>query len=177
VAAVRVKRRGLLLGASAGAAATAIGLTNWWQTGQADGVPRGAPVAVDLQDLPTGKLLTLNWQDKPVWVLRRSPTELAALAGHEALLTDADSQHSVQPPACRNRHRSLKPDIFVAVGLCTHLGCTPQLRGADGFTCPCHASHYDLAGRVFRVGPAPANLVIPAYHFASDNRLMIGTSA
>jgi len=169
---VRVNRRGLLLGVGAGASVA--GLTYWRQAKRTDGAPQGSPVAVDLQDLPAGKLLTLNWQDKPVWVLRRSSDEVAALAAHEALLLDADSQHSVQPQACRNRHRSLKPDIFVAVGLCTHLGCTPQLRGADGFTCPCHASHYDLAGRVFKVGPAPANLVIPAYHFASENRLVLG---
>jgi len=174
VAPVRVNRRGLLLGAGAGA--TVAGLAYWWQAQDTAAVPHGSPLAVDLQDLAAGKLLTLNWQDKPVWVLRRSPMEVAALADHEALLLDADSQHSVQPPACRNRHRSLRPDIFVAVGLCTHLGCTPQLRGADGFTCPCHASHYDLAGRVFKVGPAPANLIIPAYHFASENRLVLGVS-
>lgn len=172
---LRVNRRGLLLGAGSGAAVA--GLACWWQAKRADDAPQGSPLAVDLQDLPSGKLLTLNWQDKPVWVLRRSPAELAALADHEALLADADSQHSVQPQACRNRHRSLKPDFFIAVGLCTHLGCTPQLHGAEGFTCPCHASHYDLAGRVFKAGPAPANLVIPAYHFASENRLVLGASA
>lgn len=171
---LRVNRRGLLLGAGAGASVA--GLAAWWQSKNTRNVPQGSPLAVDLRDLPAGKLLTLNWQDKPVWVLRRTPAELAALAAHEALLIDADSQHSVQPSACRNRHRSLKPDIFVAVGLCTHLGCTPQLRG-DGFTCPCHTSHFDLAGRVFKAGPAPANLVIPAYHFASETRLLLGTSA
>jgi ubiquinol-cytochrome c reductase iron-sulfur subunit len=171
---LRLNRRGLLLGT--GATATVAGLATWWQSKNANKVPQGSPLTVELQQLPAGKLLTLNWQEKPVWVLRRTPTELAALAGHEAQLIDADSQHSVQPPDCRNRHRSLKPEIFVAVGLCTHLGCTPQLRGADGFTCPCHASHYDLAGRVFKTGPAPANLVIPAYHFASENRLVLGTS-
>lgn len=171
---LRVNRRGLLLGAGSGA--TAAVLASWWRAKRADHAPQGPPLAVDLQDLPSGKLLTLNWQDKPVWVLRRSPAELAALADHETLLLDADSQHSVQPQACRNQHRSLRPAIFVAVGLCTHQGCTPQLRGADGFTCPCHASHYDLAGRVFKAGPAPANLVIPTHHFASENRLVLGTS-
>lgn len=172
---VRVHRRRLLLGAGSGAAVA--GLAYWWQEKHVDRIPRGSPSAVDLQDLPAGKLLTLNWQDKPVWVLRRSAAEVAALAAHEAQLIDAHSEKSVQPESCRNQHRSLKPDIFVAVGLCTHLGCTPQLRGADGFTCPCHASHYDLAGRVFKAGPAPANLVIPAYHFASENRLVLGASA
>jgi ubiquinol-cytochrome c reductase iron-sulfur subunit len=172
---LRVNRRGLLLGAGFGA--TVAVLASWWRSKRAFDAPQGSPLAVDLQDLPSGKLLTLNWQDKPVWVLRRSPAEIAALADHETLLLDADSQHSVQPQACRNRHRSLRPDIFVAVGLCTHQGCTPQLRGADGFTCPCHASHYDLAGRVFKAGPAPANLVIPAHHFASENRLVLGASA
>ena len=162
---------------AAGTGATVAGLAYWWQASHDSDYPRGSPLAVDLTDLAVGKLLTLDWQDKPVWVLRRTPAELAALAAHEARLTDPQSEKSVQPESCRNRHRAIRPEIFVAVGLCTHLGCTPQLRGADGFTCPCHASHYDLAGRVFKVGPAPANLVIPAYHFASENRLVLGSTA
>ncbi|PKO62042.1 MAG: ubiquinol-cytochrome c reductase iron-sulfur subunit [Betaproteobacteria bacterium HGW-Betaproteobacteria-18] len=162
---------------AAGSGATVAGLTYLWRARSVNDYPHGSPLAVDIQDIPSGKLLTLEWQGKPVWVLRRSPADLAALANHEALLTDADSQQSVQPETCRNRHRSLVPEIFVAVGLCTHLGCTPQLRGPDGFTCPCHASHYDLAGRVFKVGPAPANLLIPAYRFESKNRLVLGVTA
>lgn len=162
---------------AAGSGATVAGIAYLWQANHAGDYPRGPPLTIDLKDIPSGKLLTIDWQNRPVWVLRRSAADLAALANHEALLTDADSQQSVQPEACRNRHRSLVPEIFVAVGLCTHLGCTPQLRGSDGFTCPCHASHYDLAGRVFKVGPAPANLVIPAYRFESKDRLVLGVTA
>ena len=139
--------------------------------------PHGAPLTVELGDLPEGKLRTVEWQGKPVWVLRRSAVAVAALAAHEDRLTDPESQQSMQPPACRNRHRSLSPDIFVAIGLCTHQGCAPNLQGETGFLCPCHASSYDLAGRVFKAGPATANLVIPAYRFEADNRLLLGVDA
>jgi ubiquinol-cytochrome c reductase iron-sulfur subunit len=139
--------------------------------------PHGSPLSVELAGLPEGKLRTVEWQGKPVWVLRRSASELASLALHEDVLTDPDSLQSLQPPACRNRHRSLRPEIFVAIGLCTHQGCTPALLGGDGFLCPCHTSRYDLAGRVFKVGPATANLVIPAYRFDAENRLLIGVDA
>jgi ubiquinol-cytochrome c reductase iron-sulfur subunit len=139
--------------------------------------PHGAPLAVELGDLPEGKLRTVEWQDKPVWVLRRSASAVAALALHEGLLADPQSRQSMQPPSCQNRHRSLRPDIFVAIGLCTHQGCAPGLRADSGFLCPCHASNFDLAGRVFKAGPATANLVIPAYRFEADNRLLIGVDA
>jgi ubiquinol-cytochrome c reductase iron-sulfur subunit len=139
--------------------------------------PHGSPLVVELSDLPEGKLRTVEWQGKPVWILRRSAKELAALAEQNPLLADPDSQQSLQPPACRNQTRSLRPEILVAIGLCTHQGCTPALLGREGFLCPCHTSKYDLAGRVFKVGPATANLVIPAYHFASENQLLIGLDA
>jgi ubiquinol-cytochrome c reductase iron-sulfur subunit len=138
--------------------------------------PHGSPLAVELGDLQAGKLRTVEWQGKPVWVLRRSAADVAALAAQDNLLADPDSQASLQPAICRNRNRSLRPEIFVAIGLCTHQGCTPALLGA-GFLYPCHASKYDLAGRVFRVGPATANLVIPAHHFEGENRLVIGADA
>jgi len=167
------KRRGLLL-AGLGAAAAAGGVGVWqWQRGHA--YPHGTPLAVNLAQLPVGQLLTLEWQQKPVWVLRRTEAEVVALAGAEPLLTDPDSRQSVQPPGCVNRHRSLRSDVFVALGVCTHQGCTPALQAGKGFICPCHASHYDLAGRVFKAGPAPANLTIPAYHFAGVEQLIIGT--
>lgn len=116
-------------------------------------------------------------EGKPIWVLRRSAASITALAAHEAVLTAPDSQHSLQPAACRNRHRSLRPEIFVAIGLWTHQGCVPALRGDSGFLCPCHVSRYDIAGRVFKTGPATANLVIPAYHFKSDSRMLLGVDA
>lgn len=140
--------------------------------------PSGEPMTVDVAALPPGKLLVLEWHGRTVWVLRRTAEELAALAERESELIDPASAHSLQPEGCRNRHRSLRPDVFVAIGQCTHQGCPPQLRtglGAHGeFLCPCHTSRYDLAGRVFRVGPAPANLVIPEYRLDGDHRVVIG---
>jgi ubiquinol-cytochrome c reductase iron-sulfur subunit len=113
-----------------------------------------------------------------VWILRRSADEIAALAGYESELSDPQSLESLQPESCRNPQRSLRPEIFVAVGQCTHQGCPPQLKSAAGgrseFLCPCHTSKFDLAGRVFRNGPAPANLVIPEHRFEGDSRLVIG---
>ncbi len=141
--------------------------------------PRGSPTVVELGGLAEGKLLTVEWQGLPIWVLRRTPADIAALAGHEGELLDPGSAFSQQPAACANRWRSLQPDIFVAVGVCTHLGCAPAFRpaGADGagaFVCPCHTSRYDMAGRVFRVGPAGKNLAIPAYRLEQTTRLVIG---
>lgn len=169
------QRRALVL-AGLGAAASAGAASIWPWTGSQP-YPQGDPMNVDLSDLPEGKLLTVNWQERPVWVLRRSKDELAALTQKDHLLTDVSSQESVQPPTCRNPHRSLNPEIFVAVGLCTHRGCTPYLMAGKGFMCPCHASQYDLAGRVFDDGPAPANLVIPAYRFSAPNQLVLGEDA
>lgn len=171
------KQRRVVVLAGLSAAAAAAGAATIWPWKGDKPYPQGEPLAVDLSALPEGKLLTVNWQEKPVFVLRRSVADLASLPQHEAQLTDAQSQQSVQPAACRNAHRSLTPEIFVAIGVCTHLGCTPMLMAGKGFFCPCHASRYDLAGRVFDEGPAPANLVIPAYHVAADGRLMLGALA
>lgn len=172
------RRMVVLAGLSAAAAATtAASNSSIWPWKGDKPYPQGGPLAVDLSILVEGKLLTLNWQDKPVWVLRRSAADLATLAKPGVILTDAESKASVQPAACRNPHRSIRPEIFVAVGLCTHQGCTPYLSEGKGFICPCHASQYDLAGRVLDDSPAPANLVIPAYRFASDKQLVIGEDA
>ncbi|MDD5336328.1 MAG: ubiquinol-cytochrome c reductase iron-sulfur subunit [Rhodoferax sp.] len=171
-----VGRRHIMLVAGAGAVAGGAALL-WQQRGMFDSYPQGSPLAVELDALPEGKLLTVEWRGLPVWVLRRSAAQIAALAVHENALADPESRQSLQPPPCRNRQRSLRPDIFVALGLCTHQGCTPALQGDSGFLCPCHASRYDLAGRVFKVGPASTNLVIPAHHFETDNRLLLGIDA
>ncbi|MFZ4538227.1 ubiquinol-cytochrome c reductase iron-sulfur subunit [Propionivibrio sp.] len=140
--------------------------------------PAGNPTPVDFADLPPGKLRTVDWMGRTVWVLRRSADEVAALADRESELIDPHSRQSLQPEGCHNRHRSLRPDIFVAIGQCTHQGCQPQLRAGLGvhgeFLCPCHTSKFDLAGRVFSKGPAPSNLVIPEYRLESDTRLVIG---
>lgn len=145
----------------------------------------GAPVDASAAGLADGELRTVEWRGKPVWILKRSATMLAQLNQHDSLLADPVSHASEQPPYCRNATRSIKPDIFVAVGICTHLGCSPSLRigeasaelGANwpgGFFCPCHGSKFDLAGRVFQGVPAPTNLEIPPYHYVDDTRLVIG---
>ncbi len=145
----------------------------------------GAPVEVELQGLRPGELCTVEWRGQPVFVLRRSAEMLDSLARHDDLLADPGSRRSDQPAYAANAHRSIKPEIAVMVGICTHLGCIPTFRptpgaadiGASwpgGFYCPCHGSKFDLAGRVFKNVPAPTNLVVPKYHFASESNLVIG---
>lgn len=145
----------------------------------------GGPVVVDVSDLAPGQLRTVAWRGKPVWVMRRTPEMVRALQQPNPGLADPLSKASEQPPACANATRSERPDLFVAVGVCTHLGCTPVLRLDDpainaelhapgGFLCPCHGSRFDLAGRVVKNVPAPANLEIPEYRFLSDTSLQIG---
>ncbi|MBK7663330.1 MAG: ubiquinol-cytochrome c reductase iron-sulfur subunit [Sterolibacteriaceae bacterium] len=145
----------------------------------------GAPVEADIDGLAEGELRTVAWRGKPVWIMRRTPAELAALGGHDGLLADPDSKVPQQPPNCANPTRSIKPSIFVCVGLCTHLGCSPSLRvgetGAElganwpgGFFCPCHGSKFDLAGRVFKGVPAPTNLEVPPYRYAHAGHIIVG---
>jgi ubiquinol-cytochrome c reductase iron-sulfur subunit len=142
------------------------------------GPPAGKAMRADFADLPPGKLLVFDWQGRTLWILRRTAEEVAALARDENLLLDAGSAHSLQPEACRNSHRSLRSDIFVAIGQCTHQACTPQLRRIAGhgpdFLCPCHSSRFDLAGRVYRGGPAPANLVIPVHRLQGKDQVVVG---
>lgn len=140
--------------------------------------PAGDPVVVDIAGFAPGRLVTVDWKGRAVWVLRRSAEDIAGLSGYESELSDPQSARSLQPDYCRNPTRSLRPEVFVAIGQCTHQGCPPQLRvdsnGRGEFLCPCHTSRFDLAGRVFRAGPAPDNLVIPEYRVDGDSRLVIG---
>jgi len=138
------------------------------------------PVQVDLTALREGEQLTVQWRGQPVCVLRRSAADQARLLADEAGLADPDSRESSQPPYVDPRLRSRRPDIFVVTAICTHLGCIPSLAAAaadsdGGYLCPCHGSHFDLAGRVFRDQPAPLNLAVPPYHFQGDNLLVIGS--
>jgi len=146
----------------------------------------GAPVEVDIGRLEDGMLLTVEWQGKPAWIVRRTRDMLRLLPDNERRLADPGSEVSRQPAYCRNSARSIEPEVFVCVGICTHLGCVPTYRPevapADldrdwrgGFHCPCHGSTFDLAGRVFRNVPAPTNLVIPRHRYAARSRLVIGT--
>ncbi len=146
----------------------------------------GAPVEVDIDKLAPGEMMVVEWRGKPVWILHRTPEMLAALAKAEPNLADPGSAvESQQPDYARNAHRSIKPQYLVAVGICTHLGCSPSSAfdagnpalGADwpgGFLCPCHGSTFDLAGRVFKSKPAPTNLEVPPHKYLSDARLLIG---
>jgi ubiquinol-cytochrome c reductase iron-sulfur subunit len=149
----------------------------------------GGPVEVDLSDIPPGGSKTVEWRGKPVWVVRRTPEMLAALNGHDADLVDPGSDKDQQPAYAANATRSLKAEVFVAVGICTHLGCSPSNAPAGvpnpslpagwpgGFFCPCHGSTFDGAGRVFKNKPAPHNLEVPPHRYASDWRLLIGDDA
>ena len=149
----------------------------------------GAAVEVDVSDIPPGGSKTVEWRGKPVWVLRRTPEMLAALKGQEADLADPQSLKDQQPEYARNETRSVEPEVFVAVGICTHLGCSPTAVpqgsgnpsvGADwagGYFCPCHGSTFDGAGRVFKNKPAPTNLEIPPHRYVSATRILIGDDA
>jgi len=148
----------------------------------------GAPVEVDISTLKPGEKLTVEWRGKPVWIVRRTPEQLQALAQTTAQVADPDSKRTAYPTPeyARNAHRSIKPEVFVAVGICSHLGCSPSDKfqpGAQpslpddwtgGFLCPCHGSTFDMAGRVFKNKPAPDNLEVPPHMYLSDSKLLIG---
>ncbi|MET1219110.1 MAG: ubiquinol-cytochrome c reductase iron-sulfur subunit [Glaciecola sp.] len=148
----------------------------------------GADVEVDISGIEPGQLVRVMWRSKPVWVVRRTPELLASLDKHEDQLRDPNSEVEQQPAFAQNRHRSLKDEYLVLVGICTHLGCSPQHLAdgafeqyaegiAEGFFCPCHGSKFDMAGRVFQGVPAPSNLVVPPYQYLDDNTLLIGSEA
>ncbi len=148
----------------------------------------GAPVDVDLQGMTPGELRKVEWRGQPVFILHRSPAMLEALQEHDGLLADPLSGRSDQPVFARNALRSVRPEVGVLVGVCTHLGCIPTFRptpgAADidpawpgGFFCPCHGSKFDLAGRVFKNMPAPTNLTVPPYRFIGATKLLIGGEA
>ena len=146
----------------------------------------GAPVDVDIGTLAPGEMMVVEWRGKPVWILHRTPEMLASLENAEARLADPGSKAPQQPEYALNQQRSLKPEYLVAVGICTHLGCSPSKAfeagdpalGSDwpgGFLCPCHGSTFDFAGRVFKDKPAPTNLEIPPHSYLTDSRLLIGS--
>ena len=145
----------------------------------------GAPVEVDISKLEPGQKINIEWRGKVVWVIHRTPVMLKDLSKLDRLLADPNSNYSQQPADAKNEYRSIKPEIFVAVGLCTHLGCSPTYRpeiapgdlGPDwlgGFFCPCHQSKFDLAARVYKGVPAPTNLTIPPYKFLTDTKIQVG---
>jgi ubiquinol-cytochrome c reductase iron-sulfur subunit len=146
----------------------------------------GAPVEVDISKIEMGQKIDVEWRGKVVWLVKRTRQMLDNLPKLDARLADPKSEQSQQPKNCKNEYRSVdEKDLWVAVGICTHLGCSPTYRpeiapadlGPDwlgGFFCPCHQSKFDLAGRVYKGVPAPLNLVVPPYKYASDSLVVIG---
>ena len=148
----------------------------------------GAPVEVDIGGLQPGQMMTVEWRGKPVWIIKRTPEQLEDLKKHDAQLADPNSERNQYPTPdyAKNEHRSIKPEVFVGVGICSHLGCSPVSKFTPGpqpslpsdwpggFLCPCHGSTFDLAGRVFKNKPAPDNLEVPPHMYLTDNTLLIG---
>ena len=149
----------------------------------------GAPVEVDIGALKAGEKLTVEWRGQPVWIIRRTPEQVAELPKLDPMLADPASkrnQDELTPAYARNEARSIKPEYLVVVGICTHLGCSPIDRfnagpqpslpddWAGGFLCPCHGSTFDMAGRVYKNKPAPDNLRVPPHMYLSDNRILVG---
>jgi ubiquinol-cytochrome c reductase iron-sulfur subunit len=149
----------------------------------------GAAVEVDIGNIKPGEKLTVEWRGKPVWIVRRTPEQVAALPKVDALLADPKSERKPDeftPEYARNEARSRKPEYLVVVGICTHLGCSPSDKfqagpqpslpddWTGGFLCPCHGSTFDMAGRVYKNKPAPDNLEVPPHMYLSDTRLIIG---
>ena len=185
------KRTWLIASGCAGAVggvATAIPFVSTFQPSE-KAKAAGAPVEVDIGGLQPGEKMTVEWRGKPVWILKRSPAQVAELAKLDDQLADPQSKRNPDeftPEYARNGGRSIKPEVLVVVGICTHLGCSPidKLQPGPhpslpdnwegGFLCPCHGSTFDLAGRVFKNKPAPDNLPVPPHMYLSDTRLLIG---
>ena len=134
----------------------------------------GAPVSVFLKDITAGSLRITVWRQKPVWILHRNEDMIARMNEQTSELIDPESESSNQPEYCKNTTRSIKPEYFVAVGLCTHLGCSPGREKGQGFLCACHGSRFDFAGRVFKGSPAPKNLIIPPHYYDDGGNIIIG---
>ena len=181
------KRRRLVVATSVAGGAASVGaavpfVASMWPSDRAKAA--GAPVEADITRIAPGELAVVEWRGKPVWILRRTKEMLESLKKVEPRLTDPASKSSDQPKYAENEYRSVNPEIMVMEGVCTHLGCSPQLKPADdkaemgadwvgGFYCPCHGSKFDLAGRVFRGAPAPVNLKVPPYTL-TDGIVVIG---
>lgn len=185
------KRTWIITSACAGAvggAVTAVPFVSSFQPSE-KAKAAGAAVEVDISSLKEGEKLTVEWRGKPVWIIKRTPEQLKELPALDAELADpASARHPEEftPPYAMNEARSIKPEILVVVGICTHLGCSPVDKfvtgpqpslPADwkgGFLCPCHGSTFDMAGRVFKNKPAPDNLQVPPHMYLSDTKLLIG---
>ncbi len=185
------KRTWLIASTCAGAVggvATAIPFVSTFQPSER-AKAAGAPVEADISGLKPGEKMTVEWRGKPVWIVRRTKEQLEDLKALSGSLADPNSQRNpaeLTPEYARNEWRSIKPEFLVAVGICTHLGCSPVDKFASGaqaslpddwkggFLCPCHGSTFDMAGRVFKNKPAPDNLEVPPHMYLSDSKILIG---
>ena len=185
------KRTWLIASGCAGAVggvATAIPFVSTFQPSER-AKAAGAAVEVDISGIKPGEKLTVEWRGKPVWIVRRTAEQVAALPGNDSELADPKSERKpseLTPEYARNESRSIKPEYFEGVGICSHLGCSPSDKfqagpqpslpddWRGGFLCPCHGSTFDLAGRVFKNKPAPDNLEVPPHMYLSDSKLLIG---
>lgn len=186
---VNTSRRTFLIGlTSAVGAVGAVGLAvpfvkSWQPSARAEAA--GAPVTIDIGKLEAGQRVVREWRGQPVWVVRRTPEMLDGLRSlaEGGVLRDPDSSVDTQQPAyARNEHRSIKPEVLVLIGTCTHLGCSPTYNPRPtvqlefgGFFCPCHNSTFDFAGRVYRGVPAPTNLVVPPHSYLDDDVIIVGS--
>lgn len=172
----------------AGVAAVAVPFVSTFQPSER-AKAAGAAVEVDISAIKPGEKITVEWRGKPVWILKRTPEQLASLTKVDSLLADPKSKRNpdeLTPVYARNENRSIKPETLVVVGICSHLGCSPSDKlvagpqpslpddWAGGFLCPCHGSTFDVAGRVYKNKPAPDNLEVPPHMYLSDTRLLIG---
>jgi ubiquinol-cytochrome c reductase iron-sulfur subunit len=181
-------RRNLIVGTTVVAGAATVGVAipfvwSFWPSERAKAA--GAPVEADISGIAPGELKVFEWRGKPVWVVRRTKEMLEAVKKADDKVSDPTSEVKLQPEYAKNEYRSIKPEVLVLVGICSHLGCSPQQKtaeakaemGADwagGFLCPCHGSKFDLAGRVYKGAPAPVNLDVPPHMYLSDNTIVIG---
>ena len=188
---VNARRRNFLIGATslvgaAGVVGVAVPFVGSWNP-SARALAAGAPIKVDISKLAPGEILgpLPAWRDKPIFVVKRSEDQLAQLNSRNERLADPESSRPQQPSYARNNTRSIKADVLVLVGLCTHLGCSPQFKPVvrpeqfdsewiGGFFCACHGSKFDLAGRVYAGVPAPSNLEVPPHYYENDSVLVIG---
>lgn len=168
----------------AGAVGVAVPFVKSWSP-SAKAKAAGAPVKVDISKIQVGEMVVVEWRGKPVYLVHRSAAELETLGKQDKRLADPQSERSRQPSYASGPARSIRPELAVLIGLCTHLGCAPKFRpelgaadlGAEwlgGFFCPCHGSRFDLSGRVFSGVPAPDNLEVPPYRYESDAVIVIG---
>jgi len=181
-------RRRLIVATSALGGAASLGaavpfVASMWPSERARAA--GAPVEIDISNVVPGELAVFEWRGKPVWVMKRTKEMLDAIKQVDARVSDPKSEVDQQPGYAKNEYRSAKPELMVLVGICTHLGCSPQLKSAEakaemgsdwagGFYCPCHGSKFDFAGRVYKGSPAPTNLEVPPYAYLSETTLVIG---